>query len=176
MWDQVGVAYTNELPQSDWKEGQPVRLKDLWGFAESQETVGVSPQMFAEFVLPYQMPLLEKFGLNCYGCCEPLHDRWEYIKNIPNLRRVSVSPWCDQEIMAEKLGKNYIFSRKPNPSLVCVSFNEDVIRRDIRNTLKIAEGCVLEIILKDTHTVQNDPRRISRWVEIAMEEVQSYGS
>ncbi len=53
-----------------------VRLRDMWGFAESQETVGVSPRMFAEFVLPYQIPLLERFGLNCYGCCEPLDKRW----------------------------------------------------------------------------------------------------
>jgi len=32
--------------------------------------------------------------------------------------------------------------------------------------------CVLEIIMKDTHTVQNEPRRITRWVEIALEEVK----
>ena len=53
-----------------------VRARDMWGFAESQETVGVSPTMFAEFVLPYQLPILERFGLNCYGCCEPLDARW----------------------------------------------------------------------------------------------------
>lgn len=165
-----GFAYTQELPQKDWKEGQLVRLKDIWGFAESQETVGVSPEMFAEFVLPYQMPLLEKFGLNCYGCCEPVHSRWQYIKNIPNLRRVSVSPWCDQQLITEFMGENYIFSRKPNPSLVCASFDEEVIREDIRNTINIAGSGALEIILKDTHTVQNDPRRITRWVQIALEE------
>ena len=82
----------------------------MWGFGESQETVGVSPEMFAEFVLPYQLPILERFGLNCYGCCEPLDKRWEYVKQIPRLRRVSVSPWSNRAFMAERLGAT-TFSR-----------------------------------------------------------------
>ncbi|MBI3987747.1 MAG: hypothetical protein HY343_12545 [Lentisphaerae bacterium] len=167
-----GVGYTTELPQKDRQEGSPVRLKDLWGFAESQETVGVSPAMFAEFILPYQLPILKKFGLNCYGCCEAVHERWPWLKTIPNLRRVSVSAWCDQRRMAEALGRRYIFSRKPNPAHICVSFDEPRIREDLRATLEAARGGVLEIIMKDTHTVQNDPTRITRWVRIALEEVQ----
>ena len=161
-----GVAYTRELPRPDWSEGSAVRLKDLRGFAESQETVGTSPEMFAEFIL------LEQFGMNCYGCCEPVHGRWKYIKGIPNLRRISVSPWCDQEIMARALGKDYIFSRKPNPAPLCVDFDQEVLREDLRRTLEIASDCNLEIIMKDTHTVQYDPTRIGRWVSMAFEEVQ----
>lgn len=166
-----GIGYTDELPQKDLKEGSAVRLRDLWGRTDSQETIGASPAMFAEFVLQYQIPLLEKFGLNCYGCCEPLQDRWQYIKDIPNLRKLSVSPWSDQEKLADYLGKNYIFSRKPNPAPVCTDFDEEIIRNDIRNTLKIAQNNVLEIILKDTHTICHKPERITRWVEIAREEI-----
>ena len=171
-----GVGYIGDLPQKDWQPGSPARLIDMWGFAESQETVGVSPAMFGEFVFPYQLPLLEKFGLNCYGCCEAVHARMEYIKRIPRLRRVSVSPWCDQEIMAAELGGKCIFSRKPNPSLVCMGFDEHAIREDLARTLRIAGKGVLEIIMKDTHTVENDPERIGRWVRIALEEVEKYMS
>ncbi|MBE2241020.1 MAG: hypothetical protein IAE81_24755, partial [Caldilineaceae bacterium] len=99
-----GFGWTDELPQPDF-DGR-VRTCDLWGFGESQETVGISPKMFAEFVLPYQLPILSRFGLNCYGCCEPLDQRWEYVKQIPRLRRVSVSPWSDRAFMAEQLGAN----------------------------------------------------------------------
>ena len=165
-----GVGYTRELDDSDGRK----KLSDLWGFAESQETVGVSPAMFEEFILPYQLPILEKFGLNCYGCCEPLHGRIDAVRKIPRLRRVSVSPWSNQEIMAEKLAGRAIFSRKPNPSIVCVSWDEQTIRTDLRTTLRHAGSGALEIILKDTHTVQNDPRRITRWVQIAKEEVETY--
>ncbi len=82
---------------------------DMWGFGESQETTQVSPSMFEEFIFPYQLPILERFGLNCYGCCEPLNKRWYLIKKIPRLRRVSISPWADLHDMAEKLGSNYIY-------------------------------------------------------------------
>lgn len=161
-----GFGYTNELQPND-----PVRLADMWGFAESQETVGISPDMFAEFVLPYQLPILEKFGLNCYGCCEPLHQRWQHVKKVPRLRRVSVSPWADQEKMAECLGKDYVYSRKPNPAPVCIGFDEDTIRKDLEHTLDVADGCCVEIILKDTHTVEGDPTRFRRWADVAREAI-----
>lgn len=166
-----GVGYISDLPQRDKLANTSAQLKDLWGFSESQETVGISPDMFKEFVLPYQIPLLEKFGLNSYGCCEGLEKRIDYILKAPRMRRISVSPWANQEIMAEKLGKNYIFSRKPNPSTICLSFNEDEIRNDLRRTYQIASNSILEVIMKDTHTVQNEPWKISRWVEIAREEL-----
>lgn len=158
-----GIGYTDELPQGNG----PVTYRDLWGFSESQETVGISPQMFGEFIFPYQLPMLERFGINCYGCCEPVEGRWEWIKTIPRLRRISVSPWSNKEQMADLLGKNYIFSRKPNPSYVCCGFNEEAIRKELEETLSMAPRLNLEIILKDTHTVENQPERLRKWVEIA---------
>jgi hypothetical protein len=170
-----GAAYTDELPQPDWRPGQPVRPIDIWGFAESQETVGISPAMFGEFIFPYQLPLLKDFGLNCYGCCEPVHERWGWLKQIPHLRRVSISPWCNEEKMAELMGKTCIFSRKPNPAHVSVGFNEPAIRADLHHTLAVAGRLPLELIMKDTHTVQNEPDRIGRWVAIAREEIEKAG-
>ena len=169
-----GIGYTRHLPQPGRGPGDPVRLTDLWGLAEAQETVGVSPAMFAEFVLPYQLPLLAKFGLTCYGCCEPLHDRVEQLLRIPNLRRVSASAWCKLDVLAERLGGRCVLSRKPNPATVCVSFDEAVIRRDLRDALRIAGRLSLEIILKDTHTVQSDPTRLTRWVALAREEITRF--
>ena len=169
-----GIAYTDELPQKDRKKDEPVRLIDTWGHLESQETVGVSPQMFNEFIFPYQMPLAERFGLVCYGCCEPVDKRLEYIFQIPRLRRLSVSPWADEEVCAEKFGRNYIYSRKPNPAPLCIDFNEEVLRESIVTTLQKAQGCVLEFNMKDTHTVQNDKTRIGKWVEMAREEIDKH--
>lgn len=58
----------------------------------------------------------EKFGLIYYGCCEPVHDRWErIIAAIPHIRAVSISPWCNQVKMAEIAGQSVVFSRKPPP-------------------------------------------------------------
>lgn len=129
--------------------------------------------MFEEFVLPYQIPLLDKFGLNCYGCCEGLEHRIKpVLRYIPRLRRVSVAPSANQEVLADALAGKYIYSRKPYPAHVCVNFNEKAIREDLRHTLAVAKGQPLEIILKDTHTVEGQSWRIARWVEIAREEVE----
>ncbi len=166
-----GFGWTNELPQSDFQG--TVRCKDMWGFGESQETVGVSPDMFEEFVYQYQLPLLKRFGLNCYGCCEPLDKRWHVVKNVPNLRRVSVSAWADLEKMAENLKGDYIFSYKPNPAdLATPRFDEDRIRRDLRKAMEITRGCRLEVIMKDCHTIAKDPTHATRWTQIAREEAE----
>jgi hypothetical protein len=171
--DYIGsgsTGYTHALPQSDWNEGDPVRLKDTWVLAESQETVGVSPQAFEEFVFPYQESIVDLFGRCYYGCCEPLHTRWEVVKRFPNLKRVSISPWCDQEVMAEALGKDYAFCRKPNPALISTdNFDEEAIREDLRGTLRAARNCNVEIVMKDVHTVRSHPERFGRWVELARE-------
>ena len=169
-----GIAYTDELPRKDRAEGESVKLIDTWGHLESQETVGVSPQMFNEFIFPYQLPLAKRFGLVCYGCCEPIGKRLEYIKQIPNLRRLSISAWADEEFCAQALKRDYIYSRKPNPAPLCVDFDEAALRESIVNTLQKAKGCVLEFNMKDTHTVQNDKTRIGKWVKMAREEIDKH--
>jgi len=167
-----GFGWTNELPQSDF-DGH-VRTADMWGFTESQETVGVSPEMFEEFIFPYQLPIQQRFGLNCYGCCEPLDKRWHIVKDIPNLRRVSVSPWADLGDMAEMLGDRYIFSMKPSPTdLAMTGFDEERIRSELRESLEKTRGCRVEVLMKDNHTIRNDPQRVVRWVKIAREEAEA---
>jgi hypothetical protein len=137
---------------------------------ESQETVGVGPDPFEEFIFPYQLSVAERFGKCYYGCCEPVHQRLHVLKRFPNLARVSVSPWADEEFMARELGRDIVYSRKPNPTLISTErFDEDAIRADLRHTLDVTRGCRVEIIMKDVHTLRNEPERLPRWVAIARE-------
>jgi len=170
-----GFGYTRELPAEGYK-GR-VRARDMWGFAEAQEFVSVSPEKFREFCFQYQLPILARFGLNCYGCCEPLHTRIHIVKEIPNLRRVSVSPWCDLKVAARELEDKYIFSYKPNPAVLAGErFNERAARDALARCLKIARGCKVEMIMKDTHTLRGEPRRLERWTEIAQEVAAEHAS
>jgi hypothetical protein len=170
-----GFGFTGELP-SDGFAGQ-VRTKDMWGFCEAQALSLVSPTMHEEFVLRYQLPILERFGLNCYGCCEPLHLKLAMLRRqAPRLRRVSISPWADKRRSAEILRGEAVYSWKPNPAYVAAGeFDGGLVRRDVRETVEIAKehGCALEIILKDTHTCSHQPWRFDEWTRIAMEEVQA---
>jgi hypothetical protein len=165
------LGYTDELPKNS--DGcSSIKAKDLWGNFESQETTGVSPEMFREFIYQYQLPLMQRFGLICYGCCEPLDTRWEIIKDIPNLRRISVSAWANWEKMSEYLGKKYIYSFKPSPSDLAVPvIDENSIRKKISNILNITKNNILEIVMKDNHTICRNPDNIINWVKIAREEV-----
>ena len=143
-----------------------------WGFAESQETVGVSPKLFQKFILPYQVPLMRRFGLAYYGCCEGVEKRLAMVMaEVPNLRVVSMAPWADQEKMAAISDGKLVLARKPNPTLVCGEFREPGIREDLATTLRLCGHRPLCFVLKDTHTVQGEPWRLRRWVELAREEI-----
>ena len=90
LWLGQGTwAFTHELSAEPGK----VTLKDTWGFMDSQETVAISPDMFAEFFFPYYRRIGEKFGRLNYGCCEPVDPVWENcVSKLENLCKVSVSP------------------------------------------------------------------------------------
>ena len=169
-----GFGFTDQLPQPDFA-GQ-VRCQDLWGFTESQETLNVSPAMYERFVFPYEKPIMERFGLTCYGCCEPLHGRWHVVRQHPRLRRVSCSAWVNVEKMADFLGDRYIFSMKPNPAVLAVpEIDPEAIRKGLREVLEKTRGCVVELIMKDNHTLANRPENAVTWCRIAREEAERVG-
>jgi hypothetical protein len=135
---------------------------------------GVSPVMHAEFITQYEKRLLEPFGLTGYGCCEDLSRKLDDVLTIPHIRRVSISPFADVRISAERLKGDYIFSWKPQPAHLVGEFSEPLVRGYLRDTLEVARrhGCVLEVILKDTHTCEHHPERFDRWLRIAREEIE----
>jgi hypothetical protein len=164
-----GFGHTEELPAAGFT-GQ-VRTADMWGFAESQETVGVSPEMFAAFIFPYQLRLLERFGLTSYGCCEPLERRWDTIRGIPRLRKVSVSAFADVERMAAQLEDRYCFCWKPHPADLAVpTLNREAVRAKLRRTFQLIRHCRVEVLMQDNHTIGGNPQNVVDWVRIAREE------
>lgn len=164
-----GIGCTDELPAPGFDPAH-VRLCDIWGVSETQDLTGFSPGMWEDFFMRYTNPLLARFGLNCFGCCEPLHDRIAGVRQIPKLRRVSISPWCDVRTAAEGFGGDVILSWKPNPALLSGEHVDwDAWARRLREGLAIfrANGCRVEVIMKDLVTVRGDPARVSRFVAVA---------
>jgi len=171
-----GNGYCHELPASGFDPAH-VRPMDLWASAESQELEAVSPRMHDEFAIQYEARLLEPFGLNGYGCCEALSgDKMTYVFNIPNLRRISISPFADVAAAAEQLKGDYIYSWKPKPWRLTGKFDAKAVRQEIRHTLEVTRehGCALEIVLKDTHMVEGHAERFDQWTQIARELIEEY--
>lgn len=169
-----GIGFSDELPQKDF-DGVHVRLKDLWGSSAAQMFSEVSPDMHEEFSIRYEKRTLEKFGLSAYGCCEPLHKKIHILKQIKNLRRISMSPWVNVDEGAKQLEDKYIFSFKPAP--FCLSYKNwdtDAVRKHLRDALEKTRGCIIEMVLNSVDTTRNQPQRIWEWARIAKELAEEY--
>lgn len=162
------LGYTKDLPAQKEKP----MLSDLWGWVEAQELSEISPSMFAEFVFPFQKKIAERFGLISYGCCEKMNLRFDLVKTLPNLRRISVSPWADKLQLGEMMGSSYLYAWKLNPSVLAIpNATESAIRADIEPTIRQLRsfGCRLELVMKDNHTLGGNPENAKKWVRIAKE-------
>lgn len=164
-------AYTDALPAAGYDPKRP-RTKDMWMFGLAQMFSTVSPQMFREFEVNYTRRFCDRFGLVYYGCCDPLDGKMNEVRLLPNVRKVSVSPWANEKRAAEEMQKQFVYSRKPNPAFLATdSFNSELVRNDLKATVEICRkyDCPVEFILKDISTVRYQPERLSRWADIAME-------
>jgi hypothetical protein len=170
-----GMLTTDELPASDF-DGVHVRPKDLWGFSSTQIFSEVSPAMHEEFALQYESRFLSQFGLAYYGCCEPLHHKVDLIfKHLPNVRKISMSPWADVAIGAEAIGDRAVFCCKPNPAILGLpTWDVDAAREQLREALELTRGCVVEICMKDLHAVCGQPHRMTEWIAMAKQLAQDY--
>lgn len=169
-----GYGHTNALPGAAYDPAHP-RPQNLWGCATAQIFGSVSPKMHWEFALKHEMRWLERWGLTYYGCCEPLDVKMGILRKVPNLRKLSMSPWINTERAVRNVGTDYVMSRKPNPAVLAEdTWRPEQARQDLVDFLDRARGCHVEIILKDISTVRYDPRRLWDWARIAMEVVEAY--
>ncbi|MBI3948769.1 MAG: hypothetical protein HY321_22865 [Armatimonadetes bacterium] len=169
-----GYCWTDDLPQPDF-DGEHVRLKDLWARAMAQIFAGVSADMHEEFALQYERRLLAHFGLTSYGCCEPLDRKMRILRKIPNLRRVSMSPWVDIERASAAVGRDYVYTHKPNPAVVSMGeWDPELARRQLRDAFEKTRDNVVEVNLQDLHTVRNQPHRLREWTRIALQLAEEY--
>jgi hypothetical protein len=79
--------------------------------------------------------------------------------------------------MADYLEDRYILSIKAHPGTVArPRLDGEAVRHGIRQALEITRGCVVEIIMKDNHTIGGRPANLVEWCAIAKEEAQRIAS
>lgn len=176
MYLHCTPAVTNDLPVLDM-DTDTITLKDVWCRAMAQLFAVVSPDMHEEFDLQYTKKLFDKCGLSYYGCCEPLHNKIDNLRQFKNLRRISVTAWADVDIAAEKIGKDYILSYKSNPAFAALPvFDPAPV---VAETRKVLEACrrndtPCEFILKDISTISENPQNLSNWVKTVNSVIDEY--
>ena len=170
---QETYAFNHELCKD-----AALKTTDCWGFLESQETTAVAADTFGEFVFPYQDRLVKRFGLLSYGCCERVDAIWpEYLSKWKNLRKLSVSPFNNEEQVGEYLrGTNVVYYSKPRAELVTSpdGMDEEAVRKDFERICRVASGCLFEIGQREVMTLHGDVQRGRRYVEIAKECIHRY--
>ena len=150
----------------------------LWCFLSAQEFTMVGADMFEEYMLRYQIPIMEKFALSAYGCCEDLTNKIPLLRKIKNLRRIGVSPFANVEKCAEQIGSDYIVSYRPNPaSFIAKGVDEDFVRKELSKQLGILKknDCFVEVEYKDVETVNHNPNAMALLVRITKEELEKAG-
>ena len=168
------MPYSLDLPDPS-ADPAGVSRKQLWGFFAAQEMAQVSPAMHEEFILRYQMPIMARFGLLAYGCCEDLGNKIGMLRQVPNLRRIAVTPFANVRKCAEQIGRDYVLSWRPSPAeMICNYFKGDHIRRIVRQAMDDAKGCGVDITLKDVQTVRGHFEDFAAWVRIVRDVTDHY--
>ena len=84
------------------------------------------------------------------------------------------SKTVDKEISSSAVEVAFRLKPNWNPTQISTGrFDEAAIRADLRRTLDATgrHGCRTEIIMKDVHTLHDEPDRLARWVELARQEI-----
>ncbi len=132
--------------------GDRVASTDRYGYLESQESAGISAEMFDEFLMPHFVKFASKFKLLMFGCCEPVHNLMPVLQRLPGLRKVSVTPWCDLRKLADTCRQDVIWCRKPIPLLLCGEvFQPDDLQSHLQETLDIGKDYFIEFVYRDTN-------------------------
>jgi hypothetical protein len=171
-----GYGYASELPEPE-SAFEPIKAMNNWGCSNAQIFSEVSPEMHWEFALRHDIPWQERWGLNYYGCCEPLDTKIDILRRIPRLRKISMNYLINLERAVKNVGSGYAFSYKPHPGFMAEDhWRPEAVRHELTTLLEKARdhGCHVEIIMKDISTVRNQPQRLWEWERIAMEIVAGF--
>ena len=166
-------AFTDELPAD-----KVTKTTECWGFLESQETTAVSADTFGEFVFPYQDRLVKRHGLLSYGCCERVDAIWpDYLSKWPNMRKLSVSPFNNEQQIGEYLrGSRVVYYSKPRAEFVTCDgpMNEEALTEYFKGVCEAASGCLFEMAQREVGTIFGDFERGRQYVRLAKEAVDAY--
>jgi len=166
--NNTGRLSCDGLPPPGLEE-RNVRFRDLWGRGESQEIDGVSPGMFEEFLFRYQLPILSRFGVTNYGCCENLTDRIGIVLRLPNLRQFICSAWTSVEAVARQVGDRCAIEWRGKATDVIAAADRRDLRKPLEDGLRVLAGCHVQIMLDSVMTTNGNPGRLREWVEVAKE-------
>ena len=175
--DNKYLAFPMRVHAAYLQEGfnqRKLKLSDEWCYIGAQTSSGLGPEMYAEFVQPYNARLAELFPGKTvyYHGCENLDQKAIIIRNLPNLRRFHISPWSSIRAVREATKDSFIYEVHDHPGRVFFGRNKEDMKKEIKTLIADAGGCNFDLNLSDIHSVNKDPRLLKMWSEAAREAVE----
>jgi len=146
------------------------KMSDLWHFSHAQEFDAVGAAQHEEFLLQYQLPIMRRFGLVAYGCCDTPDHKIGMLRKIPNLRTIGIGPTSNLAFCAGQIGTDYICSWRPNPAMISFHYDLENCRKIVREGFSASRGSRVHLLLNCIMTIENDPQRIVDFANMAREE------
>ncbi len=153
--------------------GEPIAPAKL--FNDEVGAPMLSPAMYEDFVLPYEMELAQYHGRVAYWhSCGITTDFYGSVLNLPNLEMMHIGPWSDVARAAEVFGPTEVALD------ICVNATEDVydrtadeMRAKLRSIRAACEGKVRYAVRADgfqiAHSLAADLAQIRTWNEAAID-------
>ena len=157
--------------------GTENRLRSGWGYVSAQSAASLGPEMYAEFVHPYHVPIAKLFWKIYYHGCEDLGKKVASIKDLPNLMHFHVSPWTELKDVRPHLdGRKLAIELHAHPTNVLFVWGEKEIRAEARRRMSEAKGMAFDYVLCDLQTIDGADGKLQLWCDLAMEEAHRQGS
>ncbi len=169
-YGQFGWRVHSYYPGASYIPGKP-RLRDEWFYVSAQTSSGLGPEMYAEFVHPYNCRLAKLMTNKTvyYHGCETLDQKLDILATLPNLRRQHVSPWSSVKTAVEKFKGSVVLEIHSHPGKVFFGFSKEDMKTEIKGLVEQAEGVPFDLNLSDIHTVNGNPKLLAIWTEAAKE-------
>ena len=169
-YTQVGFRVHCAHIPSDFDPAKTL-LRYEWAYISAQTSSGLGPEMYAEFVHPYNVRLARYFSNQTvyYHGCEQLDHKLDLLSTLPNLRRFHVSPWSSVEAAREKFQGRVVLEVHAHPGRVFFGYSPENMKEEVERLILAAEGVPLDLNLSDIHSVNGDSRLLTQWAEAAQE-------
>lgn len=145
------------------------RLSSSWAYVHAQSAASFSPQMYADFVQPYNERLAALVRRVYYHGCEDLSRKAIVLRGLPHLALFHVSPWTPPEPVVEVLGGAVAYEVHSHPARVMMADAEAEVRADLREREAAMQGLPHVWTLCDVESFNGHPERLVQWAQWARE-------
>jgi hypothetical protein len=96
------------------------------------------------------------------------------VLKIPNLRIFVCTAWTDLEKVVDAVGDRYTIMWRQKATDVVFANDMTSIQKHFEEGMRIAQGCYVQIVLRELQTLNGRPERLADWAKVAKDVVAKF--